>query len=172
MTTTETAWVTSTDLQHEIQQFLFREASLLDSRSFPEWLHLFTADCTYWIPSGTEEDPSRKVSIVYDSFSTLTERVWRFEGGLAFAQQPASVSSHLVSNVVVEEVVPGGHPDGDLIRVRSRFVVTEFRYRDQYVYAGSYEHQLVRTAEGLRIHVKRVDLVSRNGYLGNLGLPL
>jgi len=111
--------------------------------------------------------------LVHDNYGTLAERVWRFEGGLAYAQQPPSVTSHLVSNVVVREVEAGQHAEGDVVTVSSRFVVSEFR-KDQLVHhAGRYEHSLVRLADGsFKIWRKYVDLVNRTGYLGNLGLPL
>jgi 3-phenylpropionate/cinnamic acid dioxygenase small subunit len=165
---------TSRGLLHEVEQFLFHEAELLDERRFPEWLDLFTEDCQYWIPAGDELlDGSRKVSIVNDDKRLLTERVWRFEGGLAYAQQPASVTSHLVGNVHIRrQTEESDDGDGELT-VISRFVVTEFREELLTTHAGRAQHRLVRDPErGFRIRRKLVELVNRNGHLGNLGLPL
>lgn len=157
----------------EVERFLFAEGDLLDERAFPEWLQLFTKDCVYWIPGGAPtQDPSRKVSIVYDRWQTLAERVWRFESGLAYAQEPMSTTSHLIGNIVVREVEADGHPLGDIITVTSRFVVTEHRNDVDSVHSGRNTHRLVRTPEGLRILEKKVELISRTGHLGNLGLPL
>ena len=43
----------SHELWHEIQQFLVREARLLDERRFVDWLELFTDDVVYWMPGRT-----------------------------------------------------------------------------------------------------------------------
>ncbi len=37
-------------LQHEVEQFLYHEAALLDARRFDEWLELFTDDAEYLAP--------------------------------------------------------------------------------------------------------------------------
>jgi ethylbenzene dioxygenase beta subunit len=37
------------DLTQEVQQFLYREARLLDERRFHEWLELFTDNVRYWM---------------------------------------------------------------------------------------------------------------------------
>ena len=34
----------------QIEQFLYREARLLDARQFRQWLELFTDDIRYWMP--------------------------------------------------------------------------------------------------------------------------
>lgn len=160
-------------IQDQVEHFLFAEGDLLDDRDFPGWLRLFTEDCVYWIPAGAaEQDPTRKVSIVYDRWQTLAERVWRFESGLAYAQEPRSSTSHLIGNVVVQGIEGGGHRHGDVITVTSRFVVTEHRNDVDSVHSGRNTHRLVRTTEGLRILEKKVELISRAGHLGNLGLPL
>jgi len=160
------------DLRDKVTDFLYAEAELLDEREFVRWFELFDDDCTYWVPAGADEpDPSRTVSLVYDTHATLSERVWRFEGGLAYAQQPASVTSHLISNVVVDAVT--AEAGSTLVSVHSRFLVSEFRGDVVTPYAGRYDHVLVVGADGgFRIRSKRVALIGRNGHLGNLGLPL
>lgn len=37
-------------LQHEVEQFLYHEARLLDERKFDDWLALLTDDVHYWMP--------------------------------------------------------------------------------------------------------------------------
>lgn len=161
------------EMQREVELFLFVEGELLDERNFPAWINLYTRDCVYWIPGGAEsQDPTRKVSIVYDRWETLAERAWRFEGGLAYAQEPKSATSHLIGNVMVSGIESGGHELGDIINVTSRFIVTEYRNDVDTVHSGRTTHRLVRTQAGLRILEKKVELISRKGHLGNLGLPL
>ena len=51
----------------DIEQFLFREAQLLDEARFEEWLKLFTDTAWYWVPvSPDQPDPFEMVSIIYD----------------------------------------------------------------------------------------------------------
>lgn len=160
-------------LQREIEQYLFAEGDLLDGREFPAWLNLFHEECVYWIPGEADTpDPSTTVSIVYDTKATLAERAWRFEGGLAYAQEPSSTTSHLIGNVVVTDVDERAHADGVVYTVTSRFVVNEYRNDTNFVHAGRYTHRLVRTDESFLILEKRVDLISRKGHLGNLALPI
>ena len=40
-------------LQHEIEQFLYREAALLDERRFHDWFALLADDLEYWMPLRT-----------------------------------------------------------------------------------------------------------------------
>ena len=37
-------------LTHEVEQFLYAEAELLDSRRHEEWLDCLTDDMHYWMP--------------------------------------------------------------------------------------------------------------------------
>ena len=54
------------NLIREIEQFLYREARLLDDRRFRDWLELFTDDVRYWMASRTNRYPksSKAISIL------------------------------------------------------------------------------------------------------------
>lgn len=155
-----------TGLRAEVEDLLFREAALLDRRDFHNWLKLFADDATYWIPSGADEfDPSQHVSLVYDRLAELRERTWRIDSGLGYAQEPASRTAHMVSNVETQE-------SGSLVKVDSVFIVAEFRRDRQMIHAGRYRHHLRRNGESLLIVLKKVELINNDGYLGNLSLIL
>ena len=115
------------ELLREIEQFLYREARLLDERRFGEWLDLFTDDVRYWMPVRSTRYPRRSKAIVVldpdrheeeelakdgelgifdESKETLCRRVARLDTGMAWAEDPPSRTRHLVSNVEVE---PGDH---------------------------------------------------------------
>lgn len=154
------------DERAAVEEFLFHEAALLDARQFDQWLGLFTDDATYWIPSGSDEiDPEREVSIVYDRLPRLRERVWRLGSGMAWAQEPPSRTLHVIGNVVVRPVDDG-------LRVSSALVVTEFRRGRQHTHAGRCRHDLRRAPDGLRIVLKKIELVNNDGSLGNLSILL
>lgn len=169
---------THPDLCSDVERFLYTEADLLDTRSYAAWLALFTRDAHYWIPAGSAtNDPAREVSIVYDDLQFLAERVWRLDSGQAFAQEPSSHTAHLVTNVVVES--DPGHDDGfaapagdDEIKVSATFLVAEYRRGAQHQHAGRYRYRLRRIDDQLRIVLKKVELISNDGPLGNLSLLL
>ena len=51
-------------LKHEVEDFLYREADLLDERRYEEWLDLFTEDAHYWMPlrrNVPREKPEREI---------------------------------------------------------------------------------------------------------------
>src|SRR5204862_6804952 len=56
----------SEDVLREVEQFLYREARLLDERRFDEWLDLFTEDVRYWMGARANRYPriSKAISIL------------------------------------------------------------------------------------------------------------
>ncbi len=63
---------------HRCERFLQHEARLLDEGKFDEWLALFTADGSYWVPSEPDQDnPHDTVSLIYDDRRLLETRVRR-----------------------------------------------------------------------------------------------
>jgi 3-phenylpropionate/cinnamic acid dioxygenase small subunit len=166
MSETLTAEATAA-LRLEVEALLFREAAFLDRRDFEGWIGLYTDDAIYWIPSMADDvDPARQVSIVYDDYGRLRERVWRLDSGLAYAQEPFSRTLHLVGNV---DVV---HAAGDELHVESALVVTEFRRDRQFLHSARCRHELRREGGELRITLKKIELINNDGHLGNLSLLL
>lgn len=144
----------------EVEQFLYREAWLLDHGRLDEWLGLFADDATYWVPlEAGQRDPDTTCSIIYDDRRLLEVRVRQFRHPRAHARVPAPRTIHHVGNVrVLEE-------DGDLVRVGSTLVMIEYRQERQRVWGATVEHRLRRTADGFRIAAKRVDLVNSESEL-------
>jgi 3-phenylpropionate/cinnamic acid dioxygenase small subunit len=144
----------------EIEAFLFHEAWLLDHGRLDEWLGLFTDDATYWIPlEAGQTDPLTSVSIVYDDRALLEVRVRQFLHPRAHARIPAPRTVHQVGNVRVL-----ADEDGQL-RVASTLVLIEYRQERQRLWGAQVEHRLRRTAVGLRIAAKRIDLVNSEAEL-------
>lgn len=166
-----TATTGSATLRAEVEEFLYTEAALLDAQDYPAWLKLFTPDAVYWIPAADAIDASREVSIVYDGIAFLSERVWRFESGLAYAQEPRSRTTHLVSNVRVLEV-RALEESAEELEAEARFLVAEVRRGVRYQHAGSYRYQLRRRDGEFRIAQKKVELIDNDSHLGNLSLLL
>ena len=154
---------TEIELRSEIEQFLYREAWLLDHGRLDEWLALFTDDATYWIPlQANQTDPLTTSSIVYDDRRLLEVRVRQFQHPRAHARVPAPRTVHQIGNVQVLEAA-----DRD-VRAGSTLILVEYRRERQRVWGALVEHRLRRTADGLRIAAKRIDLVNSEAELDGI----
>lgn len=151
----------------EIEQFLIKEAALLDQDKLSEWLELYSDNAIYWIPcGGNDRDPDLHVSIVYDDRIRLGERVSRLQGGLAYGQEPRSKVCRMISNVDIVE------KDEKNMVVHSNFVIVELRRSIQTVYAGRNIHHLIKNGDQWKIEKKTVQLINNDEYLGNLSFIL
>ena len=103
-------------LKQEIEDFLYREADLLDERRYDEWLALLAEDVRYWMPmrrnvkvDDREREFTREgrdISWFDEGKETLTRRVRQIQTGIHWAEEPVSRISHLVSNIQLVEVNP------------------------------------------------------------------
>ncbi len=144
----------------EAQLFLYREARLMDTHAYDEWLSLWASSAHYWIPCNADDlDVKRHVSLVNEDRTGLEDRVSRLKSGAHYAQDPKSRLSRVVSNVIIECVDSGS---GDVV-VRSKFHVVEYRLDVQRYFAGKYRHHLKSTADGYKIELQRVDLANVEG---------
>jgi len=143
------------ELQHEVEQFLYRQSELLDTKHWQAWIDLFADDGVYWMPA----DPAHKhwdgvPSIFAEDRNLMNVRMKRVLHPDAWSQRPLWGTNHVVSNVVLEKTSP------DEIIVRSRFHMMELRRDDVRHFAGAYRHHLKKTAEGYRIKLQRVDMTN------------
>src|SRR5262249_21004046 len=127
------------ELLRDVEQFLYREARLLDERRFHEWLELFTDDVRYWIASRNNRyprsskamtvlapdqrreadlDSEEEMAILDETKVTLEGRVARLDTGMAWGEDPPSRTRHIISNVEVE---PGD--TASELKVYSNFLV-------------------------------------------------
>ena len=139
----------------EVECFLVEEAALLDRGAYEAWIALFTADGWYWVPaSPAQSDPFDHVSLFFENRPLMQMRAERLQHPRAHGVAAPIRASRVVGNVQLY----GG--DGADVLARSRFHMTEAQDGRQRVFAGTYIHRLAVTDEGLRIRVKRVDLVN------------
>lgn len=137
----------------EIEDFLYREAALIDSWDLKGWLALFEEGATYEIPAPSSDDPenaspAEEYFVVADNYERLAYRVKRLQMAGAHAEYPHSKVKHIYSNVVVEEDA------GERLRVRANFVVFRTK-KGLSTFYGHSIYDLRRTAEGLKIQRKR-----------------
>jgi benzoate/toluate 1,2-dioxygenase beta subunit len=153
----------SAETERDVERFLIHEAELLDTWRIEEWLHLFTDDCRYWVPTTEDDyDPELDISLIYDDYPALEDRVLRLLNPAAYTQNPRSRTRRLVGNVRIDR---RGERE---LRVVSNFIVFEARLDREHVVGGEYEHVLRRGDGSWRIAWKKVTLVSNNVPLDNL----
>jgi benzoate/toluate 1,2-dioxygenase subunit beta len=143
-------------LQHDVEQFLYRQAELLDAKRWQDWIDLFTPDGVYWMPA----DPAHKhwdgvPAIFAEDKNLMTVRMGRVMHPDAWSQRPLWGTNHLVANVVIDKVAKNGD-----VTVCARFHMLELRRDDVRHFAGQYTHQLKKTKGGYRIKLQRVDMVN------------
>lgn len=138
----------------EAEDFLFKEAALLDAWRLEEWANLFTDDGEYLIPATDAPDgaPGTSLYLVYDDRHRLGERAKRLLKKTAHAEQPRSRTRHMSSNVMVAEA------EGAMMPVFCNFVVFRSRMEKTDIYPGHAEYRLVRGSDGLRIRSKKAIL--------------
>lgn len=155
----------------EATHLLHLEAWLLDHHRLAEWLALYTPDATYWVPlEAGQSEPLQTSSIIYDDHLLMTIRVQQYADARAHARRPATRTVHQVSNVLLLDAVPGtpaNQPTAEM-RVASALTVVEYRLERQRVWGACVEHRLRRTADGLRIAAKRIDLVNSEAELDGI----
>jgi benzoate/toluate 1,2-dioxygenase beta subunit len=147
----------------EVEQFIFREARLMDEHRYDEWLALWAGDGLYWVPCGRDDaDPEREVSIVYDRYPQLANRIRRLRTGKAFAEDPPSRLCRVVSNIEIET-----GSDGEIV-AHSTFVLGDLRKHHEVHWYGRTIHRLRRIDGALRIAYKKVMLLNNDEPLPNL----
>ena len=152
------------DVLRQVEQFLYREARLLDSRQFRRWIDLLADDLRYWIPMRSnrysaasksisildgsryeEDDLSKKSAQAFldEDKGSLRRRVDRLDTGMACAEDPPPRTRHLISNVEVE---PGERESE--VKVYSNFILYRSRGEtEEDFYVGSRE-DVLRNVDG------------------------
>ncbi len=147
--------------------FLLREAELLDWRQFEQWLDLLHPNLQYEIPVrvtvGSEEletEFARRGVHTRDSYESMEMRVRRLQTEHAFAENPPSRTTRIVTNVQAYLL------DQNEFEVRSKFLL----YRAQGsstthdLLAGD-RHDVLRDIEG------ELKLFRRTVYLAHTTIP-
>jgi 3-phenylpropionate/cinnamic acid dioxygenase small subunit len=163
------------DVTREVEQFLYREARLLDERRFDEWLGLLTDDIRYWMAARSNRYPRRskaiaildperyveddiprddELSLLDENKQSLTARIARLDTGMAWAEDPPSRTRHLITNI---EVAPAAA--ASQVQVHSNFIVYRTRAEtEQDFYVGARRDLLRRTEGEWKIAERRVIL--------------
>jgi 3-phenylpropionate/cinnamic acid dioxygenase small subunit len=163
------------EVLREVEQFLYREARLLDERRFHAWLEILTDDVRYWMPGRSTRYPERSKAIVIldpdryreeelrredelaildETKETLGRRIARLETGMAWAEDPPSRTRHLISNIEAE---PGDAASE--LKVFSNFLVYRSRAEtEQDFYVGARQDVLRQVDDAWKIAYRKIIL--------------
>ncbi|MGE0874048.1 MAG: aromatic-ring-hydroxylating dioxygenase subunit beta [Burkholderiales bacterium] len=148
--------MTKLELQHSVEQFLYRQAELLDTKQWQDWIDLFAPDGMYWMPPDESyETWDGQPAIFAEDRNLMTVRMLRVLHPDAWSQRADWGTNHVVGNVQIGKAAK----NGDVV-VRSRFHMLEMRRDDVRHFAGRYTHHLKKTKSGWRIALQRVDMTN------------
>jgi 3-phenylpropionate/cinnamic acid dioxygenase small subunit len=149
-------------LTFEVEEFLYREAGLLDERRLDEWLALCADDIHYWMPirrtttaKEIDNEFTKPGGMAYfdDDKKTLGMRVQRLQVGRAWAEDPPSRTRHVVTNVRILGV------DGKDITAASNFMLYRTRLNsEEDSWIGRREDVLRRESGALKLARRHIYL--------------
>ncbi|MFK7957389.1 MAG: aromatic-ring-hydroxylating dioxygenase subunit beta [Lysobacterales bacterium] len=149
-------------LQHRVQQFVYQEVRLLDEQRWSDWEALFAEGGTYWAPAAHDQpDPVQHVSLIFEDALLRKVRQQRFKHPNAFSLQPFPRTSHLVSNVMIDEA----DDERGTMTVSARFLMHEYRLDVPVAFAGAYRYELEQSVGTWLIQQKKATLVNCEGAL-------
>ncbi len=146
----------------QAEDLLYREALLIDTNRFSEWLDLFTPDTEFWMPAWRDEttttqDPDSELSLIYyKGRRNLEDRVMRLTSGLSTASSPLPRVVHQVTNV---QVIAS---DSEIADVSAAFTCHRYDVRMNRAdcFFGRYEYRLVRVDDAWKIARKMIVLLN------------
>jgi p-cumate 2,3-dioxygenase beta subunit len=141
-------------LRLRIEDFLYKEAALLDEWKLKEWLELFAPVARYEVaPTGDEEagtlEPSGALFLIADDRERLEQRVLRLLKPSAHAEYPHSRLRRLYSNVRVLSQTD------DVIEVTANFVTFRTKRNFTATYMGWQRYLLEPHGDSFLIRLKR-----------------
>lgn len=153
-------------LQQEIEQFLFREARLLDSRDWDNWLNCYHPEVEYWMPAWTDHDqlttdPQREISLIYyPNRDGLEDRIYRIKTERSAASTPEPRTTHMLSNI---EIL---NHESDSVTICYNWCTLSHRYQKTDNYFGHNTLVLHKGENGWQIRRKTVQL--NNDYISHV----
>ena len=166
-------------LQHEVEQFYYREALLLDNIRYEDWFALLDDDIHYYMPIRrnrmqrrgkqrstdlAEYTNEHEFAHFDDDKTTMQGRLTKLLSDYSWSENPASRTRHMVSNVIIS-----AGDEADTYNVCSSFFVYRNRLETQVdIFAGE-RHDLLRRSDnslGFKI-AKRTLLLDQSTILSN-----
>lgn len=141
-----------------IINFLYKEARHLDDKEWDEWLKFYDEDCTFWMPSWTDEDelttnPQTEISLIYyTNKGGLEDRVFRIKTERSSASMPEPRTTHNINNVEILE------ENENEVKIRFNWHTLSYRYKITDTYFGTSFYTLKKSENGFLIADKKIVL--------------
>jgi benzoate/toluate 1,2-dioxygenase beta subunit len=149
---------------HEVEQFLYAEARMLDDRDFEGWLECYAPDAEFWMPAWDDDDtlvtdPQREISLIwYGNRGGLEDRVFRIRTDRSSATSlPEPRTGHNITNVEITR------QEGGIVEVRFNWFTLYYRYETVDTYFGTSFYTL--DVSGSRPLIKKKKVVLKNDYI-------
>lgn len=163
------------ETQHRIEQFLYREADLLDRFELEEWLTLLDEDIILRVPVRTARHPgseqpefSEESNYLKEDYEMIRERVGRLAKEYAWSENPRSRVRHVLGNVRVLDV-----SDHTLTVANNQHVFRSYGDTADHDMLSAQRHTTVRDdGDGYTITERTVYLDHAILNTKNLTLPL
>jgi ethylbenzene dioxygenase subunit beta len=164
----------SPEALHEIEQFLYREARLLDEEQYRDWLGMMTEDVHYWMPvtenrfRRDKRPPISEKDLAYynDKLKDLDMRVARFETGMVWTEDPPNRTRHIITNIEANWVNQPSEAE-----VFSNFVVyRNRRHRDEATLIGGRQDVLRKVGGQWKLARRKIMLAQNLVLDKNLGV--
>lgn len=154
----------------QVQQWLYREARMLDERRYDLWLELLDPRIRYRVPSRTsirqgqvkdfatwsvdrELDCDGTLALIDDDIVGLQLRIARLQTGMAWAETPPSMTRRLVSNVMILD----SDTEGTLSVVSTLFLA-KHRGDDRILFTAERRDRLAVNGDDFRLRERYVVL--------------
>ena len=148
-------------------RFVLDEAALLDARRFVDWVDGFTPDGRYWMPATASAPAGEPALALFDETpEVLLLRAQRLLHPMTHVQTPPSRTHHHVSAVRLQD------SSEHQVVVSSMQWIVEQRAGVQRHFSAQVTHRLRHTPQGLKIELKRVDLIDADAAHRALPFPL
>lgn len=146
--------------KEQVEALLLREAELVDSKSWQEWLDLMSPEIEYWVPAWEQDEPTSNPEselslIYYSSRQGLEDRVFRIRSARSAASNPMPRTCHYVTNIRCDFSEP------NVCKVKANWQVNSWRDGATTSFWGRYEYVLGRApAGGWWIERKKIILMN------------
>jgi len=137
---------------HEISQFLYREARLLDEADYGAWAELLDDDIEYIAPQAEFTDrPNNALDHIgshhfQENKDSILNRIDWLSSGFSSSETPQPIRNRIIANIMITS------REGDDFEVSSQFQLIQSRWDGTQVdFSGRREDKLRRTGDGLRI---------------------
>ncbi|GAA5017858.1 3-phenylpropionate/cinnamic acid dioxygenase subunit beta [Acinetobacter puyangensis] len=150
------------NLYHEISQFMYAEAQLVDDWNFRAWLDVLAEDILYTLKTTTNaqtRDRRKSISppstwIFNDSKHVLERRVAKLETGMSWSEEPPSRTRHLITNIRVEAM----QVDAEYKVYSNYLLYRSQKEKDIMIYVGKREDIIRKIDTGLGWLISKRDI--------------